>query len=291
MANANTFSAKRLGTSLFIATVCLIFATCLAVAFGKKLPGRPTEAEQPIAPDSVLEFAALYSTNCAACHGARGKLGPAPPLNDPLFRALVPLDNLEQIITVGRPGTPMPGFDRLHGGRLTAAQIKVLAFEIKGVAYKIVKPNVGQSGETKIAEDPTGIASTWGPVKPAPSGAPPYALAKSTSETTGTSAEAKQMALFKSACADCHGSHGEGADYGRINSPDFLALASDQMLRRIIITGRADLGMPDYAGADQRASDFKPLTSEDVDQLVALLGRWRHGSAVAAPTTKTVTQK
>ena len=31
-----------------------------------------------------------------------------------------------------------------------------------------------------------------------------------------------------------------------MNEPDFLALVSDQALRRIIITGRPDLGMPNY---------------------------------------------
>jgi cytochrome c oxidase cbb3-type subunit 3/ubiquinol-cytochrome c reductase cytochrome c subunit len=78
------------------------------------------------------------------------------------------------------------------------------------------------------------------------------------------------------ACAVCHGEQGEGIEkegriVHRINDPAFLALISDQALRRFIITGRPDLGMPNYAGKrpDERA--FKPLTSAEVSDLVALL--------------------
>ncbi len=58
--------------------------------------------------------------------------------------------------------------------------------------------------------------------------------------------------VFERACAGCHGPNGtggerNGATGGAINAPAFLALISDQALRRIIITGRPDLGMPTYA--------------------------------------------
>ena len=65
---------------------------------------------------------------------------------------------------------------------------------------------------------------------------------------------------------------------GAINDRAFLALISDQALRRIIITGRHDLGMPNYAQTDGRPDDFKPLTSEEIDELVALLASWRRDS-------------
>ena len=61
----------------------------------------------------------------------------------------------------------------------------------------------------------------------------------------------------------------------RSTMPAFLALISDQALRRIIITGRPDLGMPTYAENDGRPSDFQPLTSAEIDDLVALLADWR----------------
>ena len=66
---------------------------------------------------------------------------------------------------------------------------------------------------------------------------------------------------------------------GAINDPDFLALISDQALRRYVITGRPDLGMPDFANSKGRAAGFQPLTAEDVNHVVALLASWRQGGS------------
>src|SRR5262249_50330487 len=89
--------------------------------------------------------------------------------------------------------------------------------------------------------------------------------------------------VFRRACADCHGADGKGGQrtVGAINDPEkaFLALISDQALRRIAITGRPDLDMPDYAGTKGRDSDFRPLTGEDIDNLLALLVSWRQPGA------------
>ena len=81
---------------------------------------------------------------------------------------------------------------------------------------------------------------------------------------------------FLTACASCHGDNGQAAPKdGRpalvIHDPTFLNLISDQALRRIVITGRADLGMPDFAHHGKEA-----LTAADVTNLVTLLSRWRH---------------
>jgi len=83
--------------------------------------------------------------------------------------------------------------------------------------------------------------------------------------------------VFARACAGCHGRQGQGGEHGAINEPAFLALISDRALRRIVITGRPDLGMPAYDGTDGRPDDFPPLTSAQIDDLVALLASWRQG--------------
>ena len=92
--------------------------------------------------------------------------------------------------------------------------------------------------------------------------------------------------MFARACASCHGDHGQGGDgksaaVGAINDPDFLALISDQALRRYMITGRPDLGMPDYADPTGRPEGFKPLTVRGSrPNVVALLAYWRQGGSV-----------
>jgi mono/diheme cytochrome c family protein len=232
--------------------------------------------------DQVVEFTALYKQNCAGCHGADGKLGPAPPLNDPLFLALVPNAVLEQVVTEGRPGTLMPAFARAKGGSLTDAQVHALA---------------------------AGIKTHWGPVKPAPSGAPSYLPGPGQPETitvkpggrevvsvpprpdappkpeaVQSGAKGDGATTFARACAVCHGDNGRGVPNGGrpanvLNDRVFLALISDQALRRYVITGRPDLGMPDYAGRRPQQSDFRPLTPEQVNDLVALLASWRDGTS------------
>ena len=40
--------------------------------------------------ETSASFETLFKQNCSGCHGREGKLGPAPPLNDSLFLAIVP---------------------------------------------------------------------------------------------------------------------------------------------------------------------------------------------------------
>src|SRR5579859_814020 len=96
---------KRLHVTL---SPCHLVTLSLLVLAGCDLPGRPDPADKPVPADQVVDFGVLYRENCAGCHGADGKLGPAPPLNDSLFRAIVPEIELERVVSAGRPGTPMP---------------------------------------------------------------------------------------------------------------------------------------------------------------------------------------
>jgi mono/diheme cytochrome c family protein len=83
--------------------------------------------------------------------------------------------------------------------------------------------------------------------------------------------------VFDRACASCHGKDGLGGKdkVGPIHESAFLALISDQAVRRIILTGRRDLKMPDYAGKAGRPPDFRPLSPTDVADLLALVSEWR----------------
>lgn len=231
---------------------------------GCDLPGKPNPENRPRTPNEILGFHELFATNCAGCHGATGEMGPAPPLNDPLFASLITEEALLQVISHGRAGTPMPAFSSVAGGSLTTEQVEILA---------------------------RGIKSEWGG-EVEDDAAPPLE-ASGDADSPGNSERGAEV--FARACAGCHGAEGRGADEstadgeelpgGAIHVPAFLALTSDAELRRIIITGRSDLGMPSYAESDGRPADFEPLTTEEVSDLVALLGEWRAGRPAAPPET------
>ena len=212
------------------------------------LPGKPKYEDRPIPFEQVLDFDMLYARSCAGCHGVDGTLGPAPPLNDPFFLALVPDAVLLETIQNGRAGTPMPAFLSDRGGTLSQAQIDVLA---------------------------GGLKKKWGSENIDTADVPPYLAAEA-----GVAADATAgQAVFARACAVCHGEQGEGsgdeAMAGALRDAAFLRLASDQMLRRVAITGRPDLGMPNFREHTGRAAGFAPLTSQDITNVVALLASWR----------------
>jgi mono/diheme cytochrome c family protein len=216
----------------------LVFAGC-------DRSGSPKAPDRPIPADEVTDFVTLYSQNCAGCHGADGMLGPGPPLNDPLFLDIVPDQTLLKLVTEGRPGTPMPGFSRKKGGSLTDEQVKALA---------------------------TGLKPHWKTTKTVAPNLPDYIATQNGTATNPN----RGRDVFARACAGCHGPDGEGTDKaGKIHDPAFLALISDQTLRRYVITGRPDLGMPSYREKTQRAADFQPLSSQEISDLVAFVSDWR----------------
>jgi mono/diheme cytochrome c family protein len=249
-----------------------------ALAIGCDIPGKPREADRPVPADQVADFDVLYKTHCAGCHGADGNLGPAPPLNDSLFLAIVPDAELLRVIGEGRsvsPGqkSPMPAFSLGEGSSLSPEQAQVWA-QLKAEIQATPKQQTPlTAAQVQVLAE--GIKQRWGPPV-APGSAPPYLLP---ADTSAGKKDAGARA-FARACAGCHGSAGEGVERDgrlrrKINDPAFLALISDQQLRRYAITGRPDLGMPPYDGGTGRAPDFQPLTSEEIDGLVELLASWR----------------
>jgi cytochrome c oxidase cbb3-type subunit 3 len=255
-----------------------LFALCLIIVSGCELRGRPTSGDRPVPSDQVLDFAQLFRQNCTGCHGPNGQMGPAPPLRDELFRAIIPEKALLDVVLSGRKGTLMPAFAIENGGTLTRAQVQVLVAEIAGQPYKIDEKTAGAPATAEVVAGAGGKALAWGKPPAPPRGTPGYLQAAG----SGSSAAniQKGAALFARACAECHGENGKGTEHGdkrinAINDPVFLALNSDQILRRLIITGRQDLGMPAF---DEGRSDpeFKPLNGQEVSDLVALLASWRH---------------
>jgi mono/diheme cytochrome c family protein len=201
--------------------------------------GQPNKGSEVLAPNEVLEFGTLYAENCAGCHGAKGHGGAAIALANPVYLAIADDAAIRKVIANGVRGTSMPAFAVSAGGMLTDAQIDVI---------------------TK------GIRSSWsrqGTVDTA--AAPSYAPKSSGDARRGESA-------YKTYCESCHGPAGGGGQKGSaITDDSFLALVSDQGLRTIVITGRPELGAPDWRGN----VPGRPMLDQEVTDVVAWLASRR----------------
>ena len=71
------------------------------------------------------------------------------------------------------------------------------------------------------------------------------------------------------------GKPGQNGNAGPLHSAAFLGLISDQALRRIVITGRSDLGMPDYRKLGETRPGGRALDSRQVSDIVAYVTSWR----------------
>lgn len=206
----------------------------LLLATGCEPPGKP-KPEPPSSQD-ITDFNTLYGENCSGCHGLDGMNGPARPLNDALYLAVIPRDVLQQTIENGRPGTAMPPWAHSQGGPLTAKQIMAL---VDGIEHNWAKPANFQGATL-----------------------PSY----NAGNNAGDADRGKK--LFASNCYMCHA---PGAPIGSVTDGVFLQLVSDQVLRTSIIQGRHDLGMPDY----RTLKLGHALSDQEITDLVAYLASLR----------------
>ncbi len=231
-------NARRLKSLFAIASLAaIVLAGC------DSLPGRPTQADLPLRPTNVTDFATLYGENCAGCHGADGKSGAAIAMNNPVYLAIVDDASMRRVITNGIPGTAMPPFAQSAGGSLTDHQIDLLI---------------------------AGIRKDWSGAADAGAGAPPYSSSKQGDSNSGAQ-------VFATNCQSCHGRDGKGGSGGSVVDPSYLALVSDQYLRTIVIAGRPELGHPDW----KDAAGGQPLTAQQVSDIVAWLASKRPASPLA----------
>jgi mono/diheme cytochrome c family protein len=217
-------------------------------------PGKPGKGSETLAPDQIMDFAALYGENCAGCHGAEGRGGAAIALADPVYLAVADDASIRKAAANGVRGTAMPAFAQSAGGMLTDRQIDMLTSQIR---------------------------SRWGRPGFLNSADPPSYTAKSAGNPS-------QGALaYKTYCESCHGRGGRGGAKGSsITDPAFLALVSDQGLRTVVITGRPELGAPDW-----RANiPGKPMSDQEITDVVAWLASQRAQTAPHANSASNSTQ-
>jgi mono/diheme cytochrome c family protein len=230
-------NGRRLKSLLASASMATIL-----IAGCDSLPGRPTQAELPLRPSNVTDFATLYGENCAGCHGADGKSGAAIAMNNPIYLAIIDDASMRHVIADGVPGTAMPPFAQSAGGSLTDQQINLLI---------------------------AGMRKDWSGVPDAAAGAPPY------SSSSGDSNNGAQV--YGTNCQSCHGPDGKGGPAGSIVDGAYLSLVSNQYLRTIVIAGRPDLGHPDW----KHDASGQPLTATQVSDVVAWLASKRPASPLA----------
>ena len=223
----------------------LTFAMLSLTGCNVRLPGQPTEAERWRAPADVSDFNQLYQENCAGCHGADGRRGPARSINDSLYLSFVPEVALQQVIAEGRLGTNMPAFSQKAGGSLTDKQIELL---IAGIRSRWARPD-----GFKVREIPSYS----------------YNVNRQSPNSEGIKAgdPVKGAAAYQTYCASCHGAQGTGGSAGSIVDPNFLTMVSDQGLRTTVVVGRADLGKPDW----RSNLPGHPMSSQEIDDVVAWL--------------------
>lgn len=223
------------------ALLAAVLSSTLSLAAGCH---RPTERARPSS--QTARFDALFGRHCSGCHGADGRFGPAVPLNDPLFLALVSDESLRRVIAGGRG--LMPAFGADHQGPLTDAEIDSMISTLRA----------------KWERD---VSYAWLDGARA-------ALAPREGSTDGSPQVGQR--LFRAACADCHAEGGAAVrdEAGSLADPNYLALVSDALIRRMVITGRPDLKMPPYEKSDAVAESY----GEQVDDLVTYVSAWRRSS-------------
>jgi mono/diheme cytochrome c family protein len=91
-----------------------------------------------------------------------------------------------------------------------------------------------------------------------------------TARNPGTAANGELV--YGTYCASCHGSDGQGGrKASAITNDSFLALVSNQELRTMVITGRPELGAPDWRGN----VPGRPMTDQEITDVVAWLASRR----------------
>jgi len=93
----------------------------------------------PVTEESIALGSQLYSTNCSRCHGPEGQGTPrAPSLNVKSFLTDTSDQAIQQIVTLGVPGTAMPAW----GDRMTDSDIQAIVGFIR--QWEATAPEVAQ---------------------------------------------------------------------------------------------------------------------------------------------------
>jgi mono/diheme cytochrome c family protein len=219
--------------------MCAVLAFAIIGAVGCDAPGKPPPNAEEAEEANATDFGGLFARNCSGCHGAEGKNGPGRILNDALYLAVIPKEELRKTIAHGRPGTSMPAWSRADGGALTEKQIDILV---------------------------EGIEKNWS--KSAPAATPPLPPYSAPVESGDVN---RGKLVFAQSCVLCH----RPGVIGPVSDPSYLSLVTNQNIRTSVIVGRPDLGMPSYRNLQLG----RALSNQDISDVVTYLSSLRPASA------------
>jgi cytochrome c oxidase cbb3-type subunit 3 len=175
----------------------------------------------------------LFQKKCAVCHGSEGAGGVGVPLNLSDFLSTASDYYLHQTIKMGRPGRIMPAF-----ATLTETQIKSIIQYIRSWKPEIKVPEYSQE-------------LIRGDIQ-------------------------KGKMVYESICINCHrekgiGGKGTGVTFSRprdaeliapaVGNSAFLAAASDQMIKHVIMTGRESTPMQPALSMGLKENDVNNVVS------------------------------
>jgi cytochrome c oxidase cbb3-type subunit III len=212
-----------------------VCALALLAAAGCNLPGKPKAGPEVPRPEEVMAFDKLYGDNCAGCHGVDGRNGSATDLANPKYEAWIDDASLRDVIAKGEKESLMPAFALESGGVLTDQQIDAL---VKGMRER------WRQGDPFGGETP-----------------PPY-------RASHPGDPGKGKTVYAIACGRCHGmTREQPGKAGTILDGSFLALVNEQTIRTTIVTGRPDIGEPDWRGH----IPGRAMTDDEVTDVTAWL--------------------
>ena len=197
--------------------------------------------------DASAQGYQLYALFCSSCHGNEGQGSTlrgdqeiraidAPPelmvpsLNNPDTLAVISDDYLRYILQHGREGTNMIGWAPGADGNLNPAEIERLLTHMR--SWQAPAPDL------------VSVESTRGDAR-------------------------LGRILYQAQCAACHGRQGQGGIGTRLDSPGFLAVASDAFLARTLMHGRANTAMPSW----------RQLGSQGMSDVLAFLRSWHEAQS------------
>lgn len=192
----------------------------------------------------------LFAGVCAGCHGPEGEGATGPQLNNPVFLRTASDVMLREWITHGKEGTEMLGFRKGGQGivELSDRQIEDI------VAHLRFLERAEGGAINRVAKSPHGRPE-------------------------------RGAFVYAANCVGCHGDRGEGASGPALSNSNFLKYASDGFLMATMALGRQGTEMRPVKRGPQSILE---LTSDEVNDLVALLRSWEHDSPFDRPGAPTI---